>query len=150
MKLRNNRKIPEIERKFYTRQPYTLKNLKEILLFKKYDKLYRSRKTQKAYQQNGSKIKNYFNGKLQLRRNLYPYNFIGIQHWFLIYYPTQENEHQGWNLFTEKYLKAVSDLKPEANWINPPNFRSQKHIPHAHFVFDNKWQPPLEYQQMWK
>jgi hypothetical protein len=151
MKLRN-REIPTIERKFYTRQPYNIKDLQEILLFGRYERLYRSKKTEIAYKNDlkkGKILVNHFNGRLQLKRNTYPYNFKGIQHWILIYHPRKDEEHRGWNLFTEKYLKAVSELNPEVSWINPPKFRSQKHIPHAHLVFKTKWEPPLEYLQTW-
>ena len=144
MKLRN-REIPMIQRKFYARHPYDLKDLKEIILYGQYDKLYRSKRTETVYQKDlkkGKLLNNHFNGRLQLRRNSYPYNLIGIQHWILIYHPKKDEEHRGWKIFNEKYLKTKSELKLEINWINPPYKRSQGHIPHAHLIFKNNWQLP--------
>ena len=151
MKLRS-REIPTIQRKYYARHPYNLKDLKEIILYGQYDKLYRSKKTEMIYQKDlkkGKMLRNHFSGRLQLRRNSYPYNFIGIQHWILIYHPKREEEHRGWKIFGEKYKKTISELNPEISWINPPNQRSQGHIPHVHLIFKNNRKIPQEYQQSW-
>ena len=79
MKLRS-REIPTIQRKYYARHPYNLKDLKEIILYGQYDKLYRSKKTEMIYQKDlkkGKMLRNHFSGRLQLQRNSYPYNLIG-------------------------------------------------------------------------